>query len=79
MNTTKNKVIRIPAIEPQTSDTAATLSLAETNKLALDLAKAISKYGEDYMAELMRLYNGNVRTAIKAAELFERCHKALRH
>ena len=56
-----------------------TPTTAETNKSVMDLAKAINKYGEPYMAELMRLYNGNVRTAIKAAELFERCRKAMRH
>ena len=62
-----------------TAPTAPATMSIESNALALDLAKAINKYGEEYMAELMRLYNGNVRTAIKAAELFERCHKALRH
>ena len=62
-----------------TTAAQTTPTTADTNKSVMDLAKAINKYGEPYMAELMRLYNGNVRTAIKAAELFERCHKAMRH
>ena len=59
--------------------TAPAPMTAEFYNLTVELGKAVEKYGEEYMAEMIRLYDGNVRTAIKAAELFQRCYKAMSH
>ena len=46
------------------------IEFRENTRLAMELAKAIAKYGEECMEEAIKLYNGNVRTAIKAIELY---------
>ena len=63
----------------ETTAETSTLSSAEFYNLTVELGKAVEKYGKEYMEEMIKLYDGNVRTAIKAAELFQRCHKAMSH
>ena len=78
MTSIQTESTNAPATATTTTNTPAPMT-AEFYNLTVELGKAVEKYGKEYMEEMIKLYDGNVRTAIKAAELFERCHKALRH
>ena len=78
MTSIQTESTNAPATATTTTNTPAPMT-AEFYNLTVELGKAVEKYGKEYMEEMIKLYDGNVRTAIKAAELFQRCHKAMRH
>ena len=78
MTSIQTESTNAPATATTTTNTPAPMT-AEFYNLTVELGKAVEKYGKEYMEEMIKLYDGNVRTAIKAAELFQRCHKAMSH
>ena len=78
MTSIQTESTNAPATATTTTNTPAPMT-AEFYNLTVELGKAVEKYGKEYMEEMIKLYDGNVRTAIKAAELFQRCYKAMSH